>query len=110
MLLACEVCSGADPPPFVSPVDEKEMVTHLSLLIEIKEFRENECVHDGFGQSESFDQVKQMLYRILREFPLNGRAVDMRHDLRKTAMTLLSLFFTTVMNRDKELIREYIQT
>ena len=91
-------------------IDEKEIVHHLSLLIEIKEYLENDHELIGFGQSENFDLVKNLLYKILREYPLKGREMDTRYDLRKTAMILLSLFFTTVMNRDQEIIRTYIQT
>lgn len=80
--------------------DEEKIVHHLSLLIEIKEYLENDYVHIGFGQSDNFDLVKNLLYKILREYPLKGRAMDTRYDLRKTAMILLSLFFTTIMNRE----------
>ena len=91
-------------------IDEKDIVHHLSLLIEIKEYLEDDNVHDGMGQSESFDLVKPILYRILEKYPLNGRTIDTRYELRKTAMTLLSLFFTTIMNRDQEVIKKYIKT
>ena len=59
-------------------IDEKDIVHHLSLLIEIKEYLEDDNVHDGMGQSESFDLVKPILYRILEKYPLNGRTIDTR--------------------------------
>lgn len=89
---------------------EKEIVPQLTLLIEIKEFDEKDCMHNGFGQKEFYERISPLLYRILREYPLNGRNIDTRYKLRKTAMTLLSLFFSTVMCQDREAIKTYIQT
>jgi hypothetical protein len=66
-------------------------------------------VQMGFGQEKLFDESKSILYRILKDYPLNGRALDTRYELRKNAMTLLSLFFSTVMCRDSETIKAYIQ-
>ena len=93
-----------------SVLGEKEVVPQLSLLIEIKEFQEKEDAHRGFGEEDAYDSVKHVLFRILKNYPLNGRSMDTRYEMRKTAMKLLSLFFRSVVFRDKDTIKTYLQT
>ena len=57
-----------------------------------------------------FTEIKDILFKILRDRPLNGRLQDTRHQLRCTTMTLLSLFFDYVMwNEQTPVIKEYLQ-
>ena len=80
----------------------------FSLVIEIKEAHETKFVEKGFQQAGLFQECKPMLYMILKRLPLNGRNIDARYELRKHAMTLLSLFFSTVICIDAEHVKEYL--